>query len=73
VGRVVETIKYFFKPVHLRFIGGKENIGWRAFFDLAGQCARRAEVKNDFVGGLLFVIGGDGFHHIRQNLQRRKR
>ena len=47
------------QTVHLRFVGGKENIGGRAGLDLPRQRAGRAKIENDFVAGGPFVSGGD--------------
>lgn len=43
------------------FIGGEENIGGGAGFDLPGKGAGGGEIEDDFVGGSFFVIGGDFF------------
>ena len=49
----------FLEIVHLGFVGGKENVGRRAFRNLAGEKAGSAEIEDDFVAGRFFVIGAD--------------
>ena len=57
---------FLHQAIHFCFIGGKENVSGCAFFDLAGECAGRTEIENDFVAGTFFVRGGDLFQRIRQ-------
>ena len=54
------------QAIHFGFVGGKENIGGRAFLNLPGERAGRAEVENDFVTGFSPVDGGDLLERIRQ-------
>src|SRR5208282_6459632 len=56
-GRVNQPL--FLQPVHLCFVGGKENVGGSAFLNLPRERAGGGEVENDFIAGLLLVGGGD--------------
>jgi len=63
-GRIDQVI--LFQAVHFGFVGGKENVGGRAFLDLPRERAGSGKTKNDFIAGLVFINGGDFLERVRK-------
>jgi len=55
---------FFFEGVHFGEIGGEEDVGGGAFFDLAGEGAGGSEIELYFGAGGFFVGGVDFFEDV---------